>query len=321
MLNDLKEYEYLGSPNFFYLLFKQMVEVKNDWTIKDIRHMFANKIIDGRMDFNGCLSYAISLGFLIPTVNDSFSLNPVFKDFLVNKTYLQDKVLEETFVILKDTKEFFEIFDPSHILYDVTNNAIEIKNSAFRFEYSNFKQLLIDFEFISPLDKINRYIVNARYKRLFDTYILPSMKDKRFGIDELLKLLEKKKIYGEEAEAFVVEFEKKRLSGHKSIRKILKISDYDVSAGYDVVSFDNVSSEELDRFIEVKSFAKKESFYWSRNEIEVAKIKRNEYFLYLVDRSKISIDGYSPTIIQDPYENVLRNEKWNKTVEKFFITN
>lgn len=321
MLDDLKRYEYLGSPNFFYALIEQITDSdKDDWTTRDITYMFANKMIDGRMDFNGCLAYARVIGLLVPVTEVSFSLAPSFKDCLGNKEDLQGKVLEHTFLLLKDTEEAREIFDPKHISYDVRSNDIEIKNSAFRFIYSNFKQLLIDFEFMYPHPEINHFIVNHEYKKLFDIYVLPLMKEKKFSIDELLKSLEQKRIYGEEAEEFVVTFEKIRLSGHKSIQNIQKISDYDVSAGYDVISFATESSKDIDRFIEVKSFDRKESFYWSRNEIEVAKIKRDEYFLYLVDRSKMSTEGYIPVIIQDPHRYVLKNVSWNKIIEKYHIT-
>ena len=321
MLNDLKGYEYLGSPNFFYALLEQMTDSdKDDWSIRDINYMFANKMIDGRMDFNGCLAYARTIGLLVPVTEKSFSYAPSFKDYIGNKEDLQDKILEHTFVLLKESKEALEMFIPENISYDVIYDVIEIKNSAFKFSYANLKQLLLDFEFMYPHPDINHFIVNQRYKKLFDLYVLPLMKEKKFSIDELLKSLEQKRVYGEEAEKFVVEFEKRRLERHKSIQKIQKISDYDVSAGYDVVSFNTELSKDIDRFIEVKSFAGKDSFYWSRNEIEVAKIKRDAYFLYLVDRSKVNIENYTPVIIQDPYKNVLKDETWTRTVEKYFIT-
>ena len=76
----------------------------------------------------------------------------------------------------------------------------------------------------------------------------------------------------------------------------------------------------LNRFIEVKSFSGNESFFWSRNEIDVAKIKENEYFLYLVDRTKMNNDGYEPIIIQNPYEHVLNNEQWSKRIEKYYLS-
>jgi len=321
MLSDLRKYENLGTPNYFYQLSKIMSQNPSDWSLNNLHEIFSNQVIDGRMNFDGCLLFAISVELILDDNDDNFSLNPIFQDYLVSDTYLQNKLLEQIFIVLSNTLEFHEIFNSQYISYDVVYNNIQITNSAFKFKYSNFKQLLIDFNFISPHpDKhFKKYIINGKYKKLFDKHILPSIKKERFGIDELRKQIEKNNLYGEEAELFALEFEKKRLIGHKKIEKIEKISDYHVNAGYDIISFDSIESEILDRCIEVKSFNGKESFFWSRNEIEVSKLKENEYYLYLVDRSKIHNKDYCPKIIQNPHKNVLQQDKWNKRIEKYFI--
>lgn len=322
MLNDLRKYENLGTPNYFYELSTHISQNQNDWTLNNLNELFANKVIDGKMTFDGCLFFAISIKLIISNKEEYFSLNPLFEDYLVSDTYLQNKLLEHIFISLVDTPAFHEIFNSQHISYDVIYNKIQITNSAFKFKYSNFKQLLIDFSFISPHPDTHfkKYIIDGKYKKLFDKYILPSIKKEMFGIDELKKQIEKNNIYGEEAEFFVLEFEKKRLTGHSKIEKIEKISDYHVNAGYDIISFETIDSETLNRCIEVKSFSGIESFFWSRNEIDVAKIKENEYFLYLVDRSKMNNENYIPTIIQNPYENVLNKDKWKKRIEKYYIS-
>jgi len=322
MLNDLRKYENLGTPNYFYELSKQINQNKNYWTLNNLNELFANKIIDGRMNFDGCLFFAISIKLIISDDEEYFSLNPLFEGYLVSDIYLQNKLLEQIFISLVDTPEFHEIFNSQYISYDVIYNKIQITNSAFKLKYSNFKQLLIDFNFITPHpdEHFKKYIIDGKYKKLFDKHILPSIKKEMFGINELRKQIERNNIYGEEAEYFVLEFEKKRLSGHATIDKIEKISDYHVNAGYDIISFDNINSEILNRCIEVKSFSEVESFFWSRNEIDVSKIKENEYFLYLIDRSKINDKNYVPFIIQNPYKNVLNENKWNKRIEKYFIT-
>lgn len=322
MLKDLRKYENLGTPNYFYQLSKHISQNENNWTQNNLNELFANQVIDGRMSFDGCLQFAISVQLIIKNNDDYFSLNPIFLDCLVSDKYLQNKLLEQIFIFLYDTVEFHEIFNSKYISYDVIYNKIQITNSAFKFKYSNFKQLLIDFNFITPHPDIhfNQYIIEGKYKKLFDKHILPSIKKEMFGIDELKKQIERNNIYGEEAELFVLEFERKRLKEHPSQNKIEKISDYYVNAGYDVVSFSSIDSTVLDRFIEVKSFSGNETFFWSRNEIDVAKQKQDEYFLYLVDRSKMDNIAYIPTIIQNPYKNVLTNDNWNKRIEKYFIS-
>ncbi len=149
---------------------------------------------------------------------------------------------------------------------------------------------------------------------------MPEIKRRKIGIGELEKSLEQKQIYGAEAEARVLVYEQKRLVSHSNFDQIERISEYDVGAGYDVVSFNDLDSVELDRLIEVKSFSGTPSFHWSRNEIDVARFKKDQYFIYLVDREKMNETDYTPTIIQNPYESVLANDTdWNKRVDSYFI--
>jgi hypothetical protein len=82
-----------------------------------------------------------------------------------------------------------------------------------------------------------------------------------------------------------------------------------------------MDSQESDRFIEVKSFSGVPSFHWSRNEMDVSRIMKSQYFLYLVDRSQMNKEGYAPLIIQNPYEHVLENPlQWEKRIEEYKIT-
>lgn len=60
----------------------------------------------------------------------------------------------------------------------------------------------------------------------------------------------------------------------------------------------------------MKSYSERLEFYWSVNEVESAKDLADKYFLYLVDRSKLSDSDYSPKIIQNPYQNVFENDLW-----------
>ncbi len=151
-----------------------------------------------------------------------------------------------------------------------------------------------------------------------DPIFLPEIKKRKIGIEELQKQLYWKRLQGEKAEIFILEFEKLRLNSEK---KPEWVSPYWVNAGYDIASYEDTASKEINRFIEVKSFSGTPTFYWSRNEMDVAKLKREKYFLYLVDMNKIDEDGYNPIIIQNPYDTVLKNDRnWSKLVDKYFIT-
>ena len=62
------------------------------------------------------------------------------------------------------------------------------------------------------------------------------------SIDELYKKLRQNNEIGELAEVYAQEYEKTRLKERGIDKEPLRVSEFDVMAGYDMVSFENVSS-------------------------------------------------------------------------------
>ena len=125
-----------------------------------------------------------------------------------------------------------------------------------------------------------------------------------------------RKVCFEEAEKFVLAFEKKRLEG----KPVEWIAEYIVNEGYDIASYNEMNNVRYNRFIEVKSYdGPKPYFYWSRNEYTVAKRKKQEYWLYLVNRSEMNDENYKPLMLQDPFNGILKNDDWDKQVDKYII--
>ena len=217
-----------------------------------------------------------------------------------------------------------EFLNSNNIKYVAGENIVTINNNLISFNFSQFRNLLIDLELLI-YDTIisNQFLINNYYKPWFIEEIIPLLDNQNASRKiSLSKLKEKQKqndLLGAEAESFVYSFEKRRLAGHIRFNDIQIISEDWSNAGYDIQSFNDNKSIIIDRFIEVKSFKGNPYFYWSNNEIEVAKIKQDDYFLYLIDREKIRKDDYSPLIIQNPYLNVLQSDDWSKDIEKWFI--
>lgn len=323
MLKEFNQYENLGTPGLFYDLFNQFRIAQQPWTRDSVSGYLYNKIIDGSAIFDGCLSLAESVEAIIIDEKGFITLNELLEATLINEKYLSNKLLEMIILSVREDEVFHDIFCSEHISYDIIYRLIQIENSAFKFSHASFKKLLLDFNFLYPHpDKsIRKLIVNSKYKKLFDSQILTEIKKRKIGIGELEKSLEQKQICGAEAELFVLAYEKKRLELHHKIGRVEIISEYDVCAGYDIVSYNNTDSIKIDRFIEVKSFSGVPNFFWSRNEVDVSRIMKEEYFLYLIDRSIMNNENYEPIIIQNPYQKVLQNDlSWRKSVEKYFIT-
>ncbi len=318
MLKDLRKYNNLGSPQYFY----ELLNLVKDRELKenDIVDFFYNRSIDGRTIFDGCIHLAFKIELLYLDDNENICVCEAIKHSLNSIRQMSDKFNEILLLAFKEDNDVLNIFSSKHLAYDVIYNSIQIRNNAFGFRFSNFKQLLIDFEIIypHPTPEIKNYIINGRYKKLFDKSILPEIKKRKIGIEELDMSIRQQQINGEEAEIFVLAFETIRLNNLKDVNWV---AEYIANEGFDILSYNSETDDEYNRFIEVKSYqGEVPYFFWSRNEFFVAKQKKDSYWLYLVNRDKIKDENYIPTMIQDPYTNVLNNANWAKEVDKYKIS-
>jgi len=320
MLEELRRYRNFGTPNYFFELLSTLKGNQEATYIRtDIEKLFYNRVIDGRSIFDGCIEIAIKTEILV-FENDFLSLSNGVVDSLNSISQMRDKFVEYLFKALKDDDEFHKIFCSDYLSHDIIYKSLQINNRAFSLKYSNFKQLLIDFEAIKshPTTELNSFIINNRYKKLFDKTVLPEIKKRKIGIEEFRKAMEQKQIYGEEAEKFVLNFEFIRLKKQKEIDWV---AEYIVNEGYDIASYNHESDELLNRFIEVKSYdGETPYFFWSRNEYSVAKRKKDYYWLYLVNRSEMNREDYVPIMVQNPFDTILRDDEvWDKQIEKYKI--
>jgi len=198
--------------------------------------------------------------------------------------------------------------------YDESRNLFYISRNKVELCYSGLVMLLNDLSFIQVL-------TNRIY--IFDEELIKESSTKRGKINarrtislvELENELALRKEYGEIGERKAFEYEVGLLT-KQDIQKAPKIiSDVDVSAGYDMVSYLSSASSSYDKYIEVKSCQNREqSFYLSRNELRVAKEKGTSYYLYLYIRETDEI-----IVINDPYNRVYLSERWAKEPQIYKI--
>ena len=152
----------------------------------------------------------------------------------------------------------------------------------------------------------SHFYVSPEYETLVASHCVK--KRKAMSLEQLKKRLENNELAGEKAELFVLEYERQRL-GPEGGKKVKRISDIDVSAGYDIVSVNTPDSMKTNRFIEVKAISEA-GFFWSKNEYEVARLLATDYYLYLIDLTKICSDNYEPEIINNPAQQITENSMW-----------
>ena len=122
------------------------------------------------------------------------------------------------------------------------------------------------------------------------------------SLEKLQQQLSAQNLRGEAAEEFVLENERIRLKGHPKLDSIKRVSLTNVSAGFDIQSFESLNSTEIDKFIEVKSYIGTPGFYWSINEIDFAKEKGFKYCLIIINSENIIDGDYVIHEIRNPYE-------------------
>ena len=200
--------------------------------------------------------------------------------------------------------------------FTINNDEISIDIFSVEIKYRVFFIILQNLELIMKTDKKGIVIIkNYTLAKKFLERPLKKISPEEFKIDQ-----EKKRINGLEAEKFVLKFETNRLKNKKEIDWV---AEYIVNEGYDIASYNKIEDEQPNRFIEVKSYdGPKAYFYWSRNEYQVAKLKGECYWIYLVNRSKIKNEGYEPEKYQDPFNTILgdHNIDWIEEVDKYKIS-
>lgn len=205
--------------------------------------------------------------------------------------------------------------DTEAIHYNKERKAYVIERYGFSVSAALFRNILIQYKVLK--ESGGELILNLDYEPVFAEY--KRKQGTKKSLEQLKKLLEQQELQGEEAELFVVEYEKRRLAGSEKKNSVKRISVIDVSAGYDILSYEDDTSVEFDRFIEVKSFFGNTHFYWSENEIETAKLYEDRYYIYLIDASMVKMQGYEPLIIKNPAKTILASESWIMSPTSYLV--
>ena len=198
------------------------------------------------------------------------------------------------------------IIDIKHIEYSRLENSIVLNRWAFPLKTAIYRNLLLNLDAIKPCQE--GWIIKDNQRELIEEKV--KQKRKILSQEELLKQLQKNQEDGEKAEVFVLEYEIRRLNNNAE-KKPKQISQIDVSAGYDILSYSSEEMPEYDMFIEVKSFRGAPHFFWSSNERRTAELLNDNYYIYLVDSKELENKNelYEPVIIKNPF-NCLSEQNW-----------
>ena len=148
---------------------------------------------------------------------------------------------------LSKTDQYSDFLISYDIYFDKFLSEYVIKNSSINLKYAGLRNLLIRLGyFINSKNNVNIFIINNKYIKLTEPQILKMRK--LVSIYQFKKRQEHLEKIGKYAESYVYSYEQKRLQGHRLLDRIRIISEMDVSAGFDMLSFNDDDSKEYDRF-------------------------------------------------------------------------
>lgn len=272
-------------------------------SIQDAKVICAHAPGKCNISVDDLITYCRILGW-IQIESDRISLSPALLDFLSDNIALNDELIKITVAQLFKS----EIINSTMFFYDSVQCCYAFKNEFLPLSFSTVRNMLIGQGFFVPIRDLNssKLYISSTYDSLIAEHC--RVERRQISLEQLKKQLVDNELAGEKAELFVLDYEKKRI-GKPLCDKIKRISEIDVAAGYDIVSFNFDTSQMPDRFIEVKAISNV-GFYWSKNEYEIAKLKGKSYYLYLVELNKINNLEYSPEIINNPAEIIINSDKW-----------
>jgi CRISPR/Cas system-associated exonuclease Cas4 (RecB family) len=301
MQEELRRCNFLGDAASIYALAR--IAITDDGTdFKSISSICAlNPSINVKI--KACLSFFTELGFLEYTNGVYSGTNLGQSSISGDLDCFVDSLSRNTLTYLIDNR----FIQPEAIIYDYNTGVCSIKRSGIAFAVAVMRNLLIEVGVFIESEP-GLFNVSGNYEQLFEERIRNSKAS--LSLEQLMEIHKKQELQGRLAEEFVVEYERRRLLWCHNADKVKQISDFDVTAGYDILSCNDAYSTSYDRFIEVKSFSSTQAFYWSSNEIKTAREKKDAYYLYLVDIEQFQQKGYEPIIVQNPAERIFNSEDW-----------
>jgi len=280
----------------------------------DLRQLCLDYDYESSFSFEGMLSLLEWLGII--RAGDNIQLRTS-----INAAEIAQFICAALFERLAGEAALQYLFSHAAMSYSRKLNMLFIRGQFIPLRFAPIRNLLIELNFLASNKLIpSQFYITSEYLDWFLQDVIGMIEESTVrGISpaELAELQSKQSEQGLTAEEFVLGYERRMRKNHPKSDNITIISSLSASAGYDIKSYLSDDSIVLDKFIEVKSYSAEQKFYWSKNEIEVAKRERDNYFLYLVDINQIKDVGYMPMIFQNPSISILQNSDWKSACQNW----
>ncbi len=291
-------------PEIKYFIF-ELFKHRDDIFISELKKRFSSKFL--LENFEGLIYFLKALSLLEEKKDKIFALD---KPNWPSEEEFEKFFIKKIITNLKKNKELKLLFFDG--LLKNEDGLIVLDPTKVAGEFTALRDVLINFKYLIRRKDTIFYLLNDDFRKELLSYLSPprARKIKRTQKD-IERDLENKKIAGEKAEKWVLNFEKRKFKNKISsdIHKLIqRISQENANAGYDITSIQSETSSQVDKFIEVKSCSQK-IFYLTSNEMIVARDLGPKYFIYLVESSKMDNPDYQPIIIKNPAQKIFQDKK------------
>jgi hypothetical protein len=270
------------------ILFKLCNENKNNLANVKINYSRFNNFLQDNLNF------LVELN-IISTSDNKIQIektNLSFKDFLISKILNSSQYGPPL-------KEYLNNFIRE-------NQKLVFKpNDNYNSTTSSLRNFLISMDLV-------KYEINIDQYFLLSDEFLDKLNKIKFSPEELRKQLEKQNQIGLLAEEFVFKIEKEKI--HKFDQSLLPehVSKSDVSAGFDILSYEKNNDQIKKIFIEVKAVSSSNfKFYLSNGEFQTSLKYKDNYFLYLLPVDHTLVEKFNNDNIlkiNDLENNLFKNK-------------
>tara|TARA_Y100001936_G_scaffold149668_1_gene146079 strand:+ start:3988 stop:4935 length:948 start_codon:yes stop_codon:yes gene_type:complete len=259
------------------LLILEELEIEDGILRTTLFTILEDKPAKGR-NWSDAYNFSKKLGFITEKKNDVF-ISSLGKNILKIRKGERDKELLD--YIFKEcifgntefikVKEFLDKFHQYKNELILENESVEQSDNVTINLLGELKIISFDRVWKIRNDVKNMVSINRNHKG-----------KRKLSQDEIEKIKEEQKRVGDCAEKLSLAFEERLFARTKMDKtQIEHTSDFDDSAGYDIKSKWRKKNQERESFIEVKGRKYDEdSFIISNNELNVAKMKGENYVIY-----------------------------------------
>jgi hypothetical protein len=270
------------------ILFKLCNENKNNLANVKINYSRFNNFLQDNLNF------LVELN-IISTSDNKIQIektNLSFKDFLISKILNSSQYGPPL-------KEYLNNFIRE-------NQKLVFKpNDNYNSTTSSLRNFLISMDLV-------KYEINIDQYFLLSDEFLDKLNKIKFSPEELRKQLEKQNQIGLLAEEFVFKIEKEKIRKFDQSLLPEHVSKSDVSAGFDILSYEKNNDQIKKIFIEVKAVSSSNfKFYLSNGEFQTSLKYKDNYFLYLLPVDHTLVEKFNNDNIlkiNDLENNLFKNK-------------